>query len=74
VTDFKILQICFQIFSTIGHILPVSQGTTLHREEGSGHAAIIRLFPQQKLDVTNQIHAVCRSHPLSWSTLTSQHV
>ena len=37
---------------------------TLFREEGSGHAATIELSPQQKLDVTNQIRDLCRSHPL----------
>ena len=47
---------------------------TLRREEGSGHAATIELSPQQKLDVTNQIRALRRSHPLSWSTITSQRV
>ena len=38
------------------------------REEGSGHAATIELSPRQKLDVTNQIRALRRSHqtlPLS---------
>ena len=45
---------------------------TLHREEGSGHAATIELSPWQKLDVTNQIRALCRLHPLSRSTFTSQ--
>ena len=44
---------------------------TLCREEGSGHTAIIELSPQQKLGVTNQIRTVCRSHPLSWSTIMS---
>ena len=33
---------------------------TLRREEGSGHTATIELSPQQKLDVTNQIHTVDR--------------
>ena len=28
------------------------------REEGSGHAATIKLSPRQKLDVTNQIHSL----------------
>ena len=31
---------------------------TLHREEGSEHAATIELSPQQKLAVTNEIHAL----------------
>ena len=45
---------------------------TLRREEGSGYAATIEeLSPRQKLDVTNQIHTLCRSHPLSWSTIMS---
>ena len=44
---------------------------TLHREDGSGHTATIELLPRQKLDVTNQICTLCRSHPLSWSTITS---
>ena len=41
---------------------------TLRREEGSGHAAILDLSPQQKLDVTNQICALRSSYPLSWSS------
>ena len=41
----------------------------LQREEGSGHAVTIKL---QKLDVTNHIRALCRSHSLSWSTIRSQ--
>ena len=41
-------------------------------ERGSGHTATIELLPQQKLDVTNQNRALCRSHPLSWSTITSR--
>ena len=44
------------------------------REEESGHAATIELSPWQKLDVTNQICALRRSHPLSWSTIMSQRV
>ena len=40
----------------------------------SGHAATIELSPWQKLDVTNQICALRRSHLLSWSTTMSQHV
>ena len=41
---------------------------TLRRaEERSGHAATIKLSPRQKLDVTNQIRALRRSHLLSWS-------
>ena len=44
---------------------------TLHREEGSGHAVTIELSPRQKLDVTNQICTLRRSHPLSWSTIMS---
>jgi len=39
------------------------------REEGSGHTATIELSPQQKLDVTNQMCALRRSHLLSWSTI-----
>ena len=35
---------------------------TLLREEGCGHAATIELSPQQKLDVTNQICGLRRSH------------
>ena len=38
---------------------------TLCREEGSGHAATIELLLRQKLDVTNQIRTLHRSHPLS---------
>ena len=38
---------------------------TLCRER---KAATTELSPQQKLDVANQIHALHRSHPLSWST------
>ena len=45
---------------------------TLHREKGSGHTATIELSSRQKLDVTNQIRTLCRSHPLSWSTITSR--
>ena len=41
---------------------------TLHREEGSRHTTTIELSPQQKLDVTNQIHAFSRSHSLSSSS------
>ena len=45
----------------------VSQATPFacrERIEGSGHAATIELSPQQKLDVTNQIHVFRRSHPV----------
>ena len=31
----------------------------------------IELLPWQKLDMTNQICTLCRSHPLSWSTIMS---
>ena len=45
---------------------------TLHRErKGLVTLQPIGLLPWQKLDVTNQICALCRSHPLSWSTITS---
>ena len=37
---------------------------TLLREEGSCHAATIELSPQQKLDVTDQIHVLRRLHLL----------
>ena len=40
---------------------------TLHREEGFGHAATIELLPW-KLPVTNEICALRRLHPLSWSS------
>ena len=30
-----------------------------HREEGSCHSATIELLPRQKLDMTNQIRALC---------------
>jgi len=39
----------------------VAQATPSQREEGSGHAATVELFPWQKLDVTNQIRAL-RNH------------
>ena len=45
---------------------------TLRREEGSCHAATIELSSRQKLDVTNQIRALRRSHLLSWSTIMSR--
>ena len=45
---------------------------TLRREEGSCHAATIELSSRQKLDVTNQIHALRRLHPLSCSTIMSR--
>ena len=46
----------------------VSQATPFaEREEGSGHAATIELSPMQKLAVANEICALCRLHPLSWS-------
>ena len=48
--------------------------TPSQREEGSGHAATIELSPRQKLVRTNQIRALRSSHPLSWSTITSQRV
>ena len=35
----------------------------------SGHTATIELSPRQKLDLTNQICALRRLHPLSWSTI-----
>ena len=38
------------------------------RRERSGHAATIELLPRQKLALTNQIHALRRLHPLSWSS------
>ena len=41
---------------------------TLLREEGSGHAATIELSSQQKLTVTNEIRALHRLRPLSWSS------
>ena len=40
----------------------------MRREKGSGHAATIELSPQQKLTVTNEICALHRLHPLSWSS------
>ena len=49
----------------------VSQATPF-AERGSGHTATIELLLRQKLDVTNQICALHRLHPLSWSTITSQ--
>ena len=45
---------------------------TLCREEEAGHTATIELSPWHKLDVTKQIHALRRSHPLSWSRITSR--
>ena len=45
---------------------------TLRREDMSRHTATIELSPQQKLDVTNPIRTVRRSHLLSWSTITSR--
>ena len=53
---------------------PCLASHTLHREEGSGHVATFELLPQQKLAVTNEIRTLCRSHPLSWISITSQHV
>ena len=50
----------------------VSQATPFAERGGSGHAATMELYPWQKLDVTNQIHALRRSHPLSWSIITSR--
>ena len=47
---------------------------TLCREDGSGHTVTNELLPRQKLDATNQIRALRRSHLLSWSTITSQRV
>ena len=44
---------------------------TLRREEGYGYAATIELSPRQKLDVTNQIHALRKSDLLSWNTIMS---
>ena len=38
------------------------------KEEGSGHAATTELLPRLKLDVTNQIRALRRLHPLLWCT------
>ena len=38
------------------------------REEGSGHIATIELSLRQKLAVTNEICALHRLHPLSWSS------
>ena len=49
----------------------VSQATPFAEEEWSGHASTIELSPRQKLDVTNQIRTLRRSHPLTWSTITS---
>ena len=40
---------------------------TLRREEGCGHVATIELLTRQKLAVTNEIRAVRRLYPLSWS-------
>ena len=40
-------------------------------KEGSGHTATMELSLRQKLDVANQIPTCRRSHPLSWSTITS---
>ena len=57
-----------------GGCLIVSQATPFAEKEGSGHAATIELSPQQKLDVTNQIHALQRLHLLSWNTITSKRV
>ena len=62
---------------SVYHTLPYSAilchtilhfGHTLHREEGSGHAATVELSPRQKLAVNNEICALYRSHRLSWSS------
>ena len=41
---------------------------TFRREERSGQAVTIKLSPQQKLAVTNEICTVRRLHLLSWSS------
>ena len=45
------------------------------REEGSGPTVTTKLPPQQKIGVTNEIQALHRLHPLSWSSnnITSRH-
>ena len=43
----------------------VTSHTLRGREEGYRHAATIELLPRQRLDVTNHICALHRSHPLS---------
>ena len=45
----------------------VSQATPFAERGRSGHVATIELSPLQKLVLTNQIRALRRSHPLSWS-------
>ena len=69
----RALETCTQLLS----FQPSGQSCKPHpsqREEVSGHTATIELSPQQKLDVTNQIRALRRLHPLSWSTIMSQRV
>ena len=45
------------------------------REEGSGPTVTTKLPPRQKIGVTNEIQALHRLHPLSWSSnnITSRH-
>ena len=45
---------------------------TLHREEGSGHTATIKLSPWLKLDVTNQIRTLHRHMCCHKVAITSQ--
>ena len=48
-------------------MIVVSQATPFTERERVWHAAAIKLTPQQKLAVTNEIRTLRRLHPLSWS-------
>ena len=54
--------------TTLWEIIWSHKPHSLQSEEGSGHATTIELLPQQKPAVTNEIHRLCRLHPLSWSS------
>ena len=56
------------IYKSSSGIHSLASHTLRKRNESSGYAATIELLPQQKLAVTNEIHALRRLLPLSWSS------
>ena len=59
--------ICTVILIIAHHVYLSRKPHPSQREEVSGHATHTELSPWQKSTVTNEIHALCRLHPLSWS-------
>ena len=55
-------------YAYVVYIYQSCKSDPLQREEGCGDATTVKLLPWQKLGATNEIHALCRLHLLSWSS------